>query len=482
MKLTIANIRWITDVFELWNLNIFNWSNWSGKSTVIQIIKEMLWWKTTIKKGEASLEIDWKIISLNNWILFNSPWIKINELWFLSGKGKQVKWYNSTKQDKRNTVFELLWIEQMQGDISWLTWELKTLKTKENLLIEELMELEEKEYAEIPKPKEVKLINWTEGNKYELDNLKETLNEIKIINLPEELDKPKEVKLNSSNIKELELLKTELESIKQEGINIPESCDKCWQVIVNREKMKEVLRAKYTDLANKINSFNLIESNQDEYEKYRDELLKYQYRLVDIQHVKDSNLDKNKKIQSINKKIEEFKLIKSTDGNQDEYEEYQLALRVYESNKQNIETKDQSIKLLKEKIKVIPTIEVETKIKKYRKDELEFNKKLEWLLTLGDIKIITSKQLKSPNVSWEMFASDFRIEYKGKEYDECSSWEQIMIDIKVNEILFKDSEYILIDTAEISTENLKKAIKDIKNKKIFTTRISKWDLKISSTF
>lgn len=521
MKLTIQNIRWINWTFELKDLNVFKWSNWVGKSTVLQIVKELLQGKTSIKEWTAILEMDWQVINMTNWVIFNSPKINIRDLWFLSWKGKQVKWINSTKEDRRKTIFNLLNIEQFEGDIKWLTWELKEAQIKESTLMDELMEKESLWTMEMDKPKEVKLVPGIIWNQSELDRLKESLDSDRFIgeDIPSIHPKPTEVKLTErsvveGNSKELEKLKAELEAIKTEWLNkkieiesvelenIQEKCPTCQRDYDNTDQAKIIARTTYDDLisrltaekqliwnkytskANEIKAFKLIEdvvteSNVELYEQYRSDLELHNQSISRKTNAESRNIDIQNQLKEINKQINEFKLVTETKWNEVEYEKYQQDLANYNANETVKKSRLQDIESLKTKIQEIPTVDIKSKIKRYREDELEFVKSIEDKLTIGDIKISVFTELKTPNAAWEMFKSDFKILYKWKEYDELSTWYQVICDVVIEKLFMINewSKLLLIDNAEISTENLDKIIKEeLQWITILTTRISNTDL------
>lgn len=524
MKLTINGIHWIVQTFELTSLNVFSWMNWVGKSTVLKIVRDMLQGKTTIKKWSSILEMDWQVINMTDWVIFNSPKIHIRDLWFLSWKGKQVKWINQTKTDRRKTMFNLLNIKQFEGDIKWLTGELKEAQVKESTLMDELMEREWFWAMEIEKPKEVKLVPGTIWNQSELDRLKERLETFKIEDKPDALENPvvvefREAITTKGNSNDLEKLQAELETIKAEWLNkkteidsvelenIQEKCPTCQRDYDNTDQAKLIARTTYDDLisrltsekeliwrkytakANEIKSFVLIEdtvieSNKEEYELYMKSLTAYNNRNNKRINIHNRNLQINTDMQSVNKQIKEFKLVTETKWNEVEYEKYQHDLSVYNANEAVKETRLQDIASLKTKIKEIPTIEIKAKIAKYRADELEFIKSIKDKLTIGDVTIKVFTELKTPNAAWEMFKSDFAILYKWQDYNELSSWEQVICDLVIEKI-FMDSEWselLLIDDAEISTENLDKIIREeLQWVTILTTRISNTELVMTNS-
>ena len=495
MKLTINNIRWINNTFKFNNLNVLTGENWSGKSSIINLIKDMLRGKTDIKEWWAMLNYWWKDdenkmnINIQNGRIFESPHIDmdLSTPWFLMGKGKLISGINKSMEDRRKTISDFLKIDRdwffkkewVSPDIKWLTSELKTLRTKESVLTWELMEKESLSITNIDKPKEVKLVQSTLSNQWELDNLNSRLENIKYEDCPIVEINPKKVILIQWNELEYNNLKKELVNITTEGRNIPVTCPTCWQDIKDAEQMKAALRVKYNEKVKEIKSFNIVSSNIELYEQYRSDLEKYNKRNLEIQNIDLNNKRKTEEINDLKQQIKDFKLIKSTNWNEKEYEAYQTALSNYNSNKQIIKSREEDIEKIKEKIKAIPTIDIEAKIKKYKETELKFVESLKDKLKVGDLEFIFYTELKSPNINWESFKSTFEIKYKGKNYNECSSWEQGIIDVMIA-YLFLEDRPLLIDNWEISDEKLKEFIKDYwKDITIICTRISDWDLKLT---
>jgi len=499
MKLICNNIRTLNDTFELNdNLNVLSGKNWTGKSSMIQIIKDLFRGKSDIKQWSAHLQYGWvgsdyeSVIDITNGRIFESPSIDMDlaSPWFLMWKGKLISGINKSMDDRRQTISRFLKIDRdwffkkawTSSDIKWLTSELKTLKTEESVLTWELMERESLWEMKMDKPKEVKLIPTTIWNQSELDRLTERSESIKEEEVPEALLKPKEVIFDSWNVSDLEHLRSQLEDIKTEGSNIPDSCDKCWQSIVDAEKMKASLRTKYSTLLNKINTFDLKESNQAEYKSYIESLRLYDNRTVNRMDITARNLEKVNELKIILKDINEFKLVESTKWNESEYEAYQVELSNYNANEQVKKSRLDDIAKLHEKIKAIPTIELELKIKKYKATELKFVESLKDKLIVGDMQFIFYKELKSPNTNWEMYKPTFEIVYKWKDYNECSGGEQGIIDVMIA-YLFLEDRVLLIDNAEIGTEELKWFIEEYcKDIKVICTRITKSKLKLTHKF
>jgi len=523
MKLTINGIRGITWEFNFKDLNILSWKNGAGKSTVLEIISNMLVNKTSIKTWTAILDIDWKITTLINWVINNSPQISIKEMWFLSWKGKQVKGLNSTKEDKRNTIFNLLWIEKFPGDIKWLTWELRDLKVQETTLMDEMVEKESFWEMTMDKPKIVILKAWTKSNQIDIDRIQNEYKAIEKEEIPESLPNPDEVKFIEKitikgNNDELIKLQDELEKIKNEWLNkkseienvelenIQEKCPTCQRDYDDTNQAKIIAQTTYDDLTTRLTSekelisrkylsqletiasFKLIpdavkESNIKEYDIYRDVLELHNKRSIEISNTESRNEIKERKITELNKQIKDFVLIEATEWNEDEYEKYQLELSNYNANEIVNKSRSDDIINLKKKIKDIPTVELESKIKKFRKDELAFVESIEDKLTINDIKISVFSKLRTPNAVWDMYKSDFTISYKWKEYSTLSSWEQIICDIVIHKMFMSDSwtNLVMVDSAEISTENLKTVISELEWLTVITSRISTTALTLKHT-
>ena len=502
MKLICNWIRNINETFIMNNnINVLSGKNWSGKSSIIQIIKDMLRGKTDIKDWSAILQYGWVgsdydlTVNVQKGRIFDSPQIDIDLAtpWFLMWKWKLVSWVNKSMDDRRQTISRFLKIDRdwffaeqkCNPDIKWLTSELKTLKTEESVLTWELMEREWIDITNIEKPKEVKLVPGTLWNQSELDSLQARLDSIKMGEVPVIVPKPKEVKLDVWNIQAFNKLKEWLTDIKNQWLNIPTTCDKCWQDISDAEQMKEALRKKYANLVREIKAYDLKESNQEKYEQYRSDLDLHTNSVTRAENVKSNNLDKENQKKALAEEIKSFKLVTTTKWNEEEYEKYQHDLSNYNANEQIKAIREKYITTLKDKIKAIPTVDIEVKIKKYKECELKFVESLKDKLKLWDLEFIFYKELKSPNVNWEMFTPTFEVTYKGKNYNECSWWEKWIVDIIVAYLFIKESnlDMILIDNAEVGVRELQEIIKEyLSDVKVICTRIDSWDLKLTNKF
>ena len=429
-NLIIDNVRWISKVFDFWRINVIRWRNGSGKSTISKLIFDLYKWKSDIKEGAVTIiDDDWYEISSNKGTVHNSPnvWVELFLSQVSSFMKKEVAWLNKTKEDKRKLISEVLWINRekffadnnCKDDISWLRKELNQRKISSNTLLKELIE-KENQLNSLDKVKKVELV---QSNVTELTNLKNQLSS---------------KKLTIDNLKNL-ISNLEAEKPKEEVKEEVKVCPTCWTkltkpIIVTKPVTdnSEVIKIRKEDLAkaedeaklleDKINSFKVVEWNDEEYRKY-------------IQ----------------------FK------------------------NTQEYLKKD--IKELKDKIKSLETVSLEMEIQRYKDINLLFIQDCENKLRLNDdISFIFYRKLKSPNAEWEEYTSDFDIEYKWRVYSELSSWEQVYVDILISK-MFIDYywlvDFIVIDNAEISDENLKKIIvEELQWFQVFITRISNTDLEV----
>lgn len=501
-SIELLEVRWITTNIEFNKLNFIEGRNWSWKSTIIDLIKWMYKWKINIKSWISILtDTDWLVLRNEVWILTNkwfALWtdIELCTAWFFMW-WTQISWINKSQEDKRKTISELLWIDRDQFfkdkwidyDIKWLTWELKELKIREDTYTDSLIKTEnDLDWLEVvTEPIEIKYNETVEWNQSELDRLKDNLKSIRLIDTKQWLLKePKEVLLIQGNQNELDQLNKELQNIWIEGKNIPAKCDKCNQDIVNAEDIKKSLRIKYTKKLEEISIFKLEKSNQLDYEIYQREYALYDSAV--IQYKKDIEDNKNIQINvdDINKKIKEFKLIKTTLWNIEEFAKYkdELSLyKVYESSKKQLE---ENIEWFINDIKWLDWKTLEKKIKKYKLIEKEFVSSVGNQLQLWDLQIIFYKELKSPNTKWEMFTETFDIKYKGKLYNEISGWERAVIDILIAKLFIDKNDiidFMLQDNAEISKEVLTSVYTDVLEKdkiQLIATRISNTELIITN--
>ncbi len=490
-KLNVKWVRWINLDLSPKKINCLAWKNASGKSTVISLIRDIYRWKTSIKEWETTIMDSDNTLINKNWKLF---W-KINiwdqmllmTPWFFMGQ-KTIPWINKSKEDKRKTISELLWIDRdeffldnwVDYNIKWLNQELRDLNTTEIAYWEQLIEAENqlKDLVKVKKPKEIKLTN---GNENDLELLKSQLNNLwepEVCNWLHK--KPKEVKLIEWNKHELDNLNNELQVILSDGKSIPSVCDKCWQDIKDADKQKGILRKRYADKLAEINNFKLIEGNINEFNNYKDELNKYNNSIKEKDRIENSNKIISERKKEIEDKIKNFKLIK---WNSEEYIEYTNANGEYISYNSKKETLEKRIKEIEDKIKSFNSKEIEDKIKKYKDTEKKFIKWIDNKLILWDLKIIFYRESITPNSDGDMYISDFNIEYKGKLYNELSGWESWVVDIILAAIFINQDkliDFITIDNAEISEDNIKKVIKDyLWDLQVFYTKISKTDLKVS---
>ena len=532
--LQLNNIRWIDQTFNLDKLAVFTWWNAVGKSTILQVIKEIYKGKNTIKKWTATIiDDDWVMLQMVNWLLPNKDlklWSDMDLMipWFFL-KWKKIKWLNSTKEDQRKTISDILWIDRdkffldknIDYDLSWLTWDLRDIKVRETTYTEQLLkaETELSLIKDISKPKKVTLVR---GNENELQNLKDQisklwdrLQDVKIlIKCPDEIELIQD-KVTQGNEKDLEDLRIKLskiiaewkaKSLEIENLKlwtIKEYCPTCNQKLSNIDAALTIEQDKYDakiielrnkkdelikeyNLCNKeIKEFELIKTetikwNFDEYERIKEEINIAKQRDIEISKAIENNLIVEKEKRIIEDKISKFKLTK---WNQDKYEEYNIKLNDYNKNileKENLE------KQIDDYIKDIESLnwkEIEDKILKYKIIEKEFINSIEWITKIWDLEFTFYKELKSPNAKGEMFQSDFNIKYKGKMYDECSWWEQSIIDIILAKIFIKHSwllDFILIDDTEISRDNLRNVIKEhLQDLQVITTRIWEGELTLS---
>jgi len=494
-NITLQNVRWINESFKLkkW-LNVFTWKNGTGKSTIIKsIIDWFRWEKISVKEWEMSLSYGDSVINRQKNKLFSSPKSDIDLCipWFLMWKQKVIKWVNSTTEDRRNTISNLLWIDRtkffldawIDYDLKWLSSQLREMEVTSNTYTRELLELEQTKIEEVKEPKEVKLVSSTIWNKWELDRLKESLKSDRLIkeDIPKALSKPIEVILVKWNESEYNNLKKELANIITEGKNIPVTCSTCWQDIKDAEQMKAALRIKYNNKAKEIKNFDIISSNIELYEQYRSDLELYNQSITRQTNVESRNIDIENQVKEINKQIKEFKLIESTEWNEEEYNSYKTEVTSYEVYKQSLENKDNKIKDLKSKIKWLSTQSIKDKIELYKDTELNFINYVDDKLTVGDLKFKFYKRNISPNSDSE-FSPIFTIEYKWIPYNELSWWQQWVVDIIVSYLFIsKDTniDFILIDNAEIWSEELNEVISNYLNDiQIITTRITNKNLEL----
>ena len=531
-------VRWISNSFDFnENLNVLEGENGTGKSTILSLIKDAYKGKTTIKDWYMKLSDSNNIeISIVEWKVKNSPkldkdidilipWVFMNDTRYIG--------INKTKEDKRKFLSDILWIDRewffkeawINYDIKWLISELRDEKVRQIEWANDLSNIKKQleELEEVKEPTKVQLVT---SNESELQLLKDRLNEYKssYIDIKEKKELLPEIKLVidkkiEGNEKELQAMKEELEKIvvkwkeirnKLSNLKIKEvkdKCEYCWQSLNNELAIKqsekdynnkkleletnlEEITKSYKKLSKEINDFVLIETklikwNQEDYEqrlKDNNEIIKYNNDIdKDIKFNKELDI----KIKDIEDKIKSFKLTK---WNQKEYEEYQSLLSDYNSYKSNKELLEKQLLVITDKIKSSKVVEIEDKISSYKETELSFIKFIENKITIWDLKFIFFRESKDKNAD-SQFISDFDIEYKGKLYSNLSGWEQAMVNIILSSILIKaynkksggDIDFILIDNAEISTENLKLVIKEyLQWFQVITTRIGKWDLTLSN--
>ena len=489
-NITIKNVRWINLDIQAKKVNCISWKNATGKSTITQLIRELYRWKTSIKEWEVTImDSDKNSLISKKWKLFWWIWLWDRMLlmtpWFFMWQ-QTVTWINKTKEEKRKTISELLWIDRdwffeknwVDYSIKWLNQELRDLNTTEIAYWEQLIETENqlKDLVEVKEIPEVKLIEWNEN---ELELLKDRLNNILDKEELQSVPNVEEVKLIEWNETELNILKAELESIVSEWKNIPTVCDKCWQDIKDAEKQKLILRDKYKAKAKQIKEFKLVKSNLSEYNKYKDELNNRNNVIENNRRIELNNNFINKTRINLEKQIKEFKLVK---WNKEEYIEYINSSKDYIEYKTKKESLEKRKKELEDKIKSFNSKEIEDRIKKYKDTERKF---IEWIsdkLVLWDLKIIFYKELKTPNSDGDLYSSEFNIEYKWKLYDELSWWERWIVDIILASIFIKQYwvlDFIVIDNAEISEENIQKVIKEyLSDLQVFYTKINTKDLEI----
>lgn len=531
-------VRWVSNSFDFnENLNVLEGENSTGKSTTLSLIKDAYKGKTTIKDWYMKISDSNNIeISIVEWKVKNSPkldkdidilipWVFMNDTRYIG--------INKTKEDKRKFLSDILWIDRewffkevwINYDIKWLISELRDEKVRQIEWANELSNIKKQleELEEVKEPTKVQLVT---SNESELQLLKDRLNEYKssYIDIKEKKELLPEIKLVidkkiEGNEKELQAMKEELEKIvvkwkeirnKLSNLKIKEvkdKCEYCWQSLNNELAIKqsekdynnkkleletnlEEITKSYKKLSKEINDFVLIETklikwNQEDYEqrlKDNNEIIKYNNDIdKDIKFNKELDI----KIKDIEDKIKSFKLTK---WNQKEYEEYQSLLSDYNSYKSNKELLEKQLLVITDKIKSSKVVEIEDKISSYKETELSFIKFIENKITIWDLKFIFFRESKDKNAD-SQFISDFDIEYKGKLYSNLSGWEQAMVNIILSSILIKaynkksggDIDFILIDNAEISTENLKLVIKEyLQWFQVITTRIGKWDLTLSN--
>jgi hypothetical protein len=487
-NIDIRNVRWVTLNSKLKTKTIIQWDNWVGKSTVVNIIKDMFKWKTSFKWDVNITTDDWNII-MKNWKLFENIWlwIKMDLMtpWFLMN-WSSVKWINATTEDRRKTISDLLWIDRdwffkeawVEWNIKWLHSQLKDIKSKEQAYSMELIETENRIHnlEKIDKPDEVILTQWNEATLKSIEQSLINLNS-KIVWLDWDVIKLEEIVLVQWNEHELNNLKKDMLFIESEWQSIKSNCPTCWQVLLDTEDIKNKLRIKWIEKKNEIDNFILIKNNVLEYNIYKDNLNKYENWIKERNRITDSNLQLLNDIKVLEDQKLHFKLVT---WNEDEYIKYQEVVWVYNEYITTKKILEERINDLSNKIKWLDSLSIEEKILKYKDTEKSFVQWVENKLVVGDIKIIFYRELVSPNTDGEFFTPTFNIEYKGKLYDECSSWQKYTIDIMVAYMFIKVYwilDFILIDSAEIWDVNLNSLINnELKDLQVIYTRISNWDL------
>lgn len=523
-QINLNKVRWISkNFFNLWKVNYIYWRNGAGKSTVISSIIDSFKWKSWIKDGDISIFLDDTTeMSIKKWVVKWSVWLwkemDLQVAWFFMNK--ETSWVNKTKDEKRQTIFNVLWIDREQFfkdswvdfDIKWIRKEIKELEIKSKTLTWELLDVQSKlnSLEEIKKPKEVKLKEWNEEQyNLELYNFQEKELEVKKLNWELqyiELNKPEKIELIKTEIiegneNEYQSLSNKIQEIKDKGKEIWDKlkslqewvCPCCKQTYSNPEeidslsKQLEELRIKYSEYAKEYNEFNLIkrevkEGNEKEYSEYLVELERYNNSLIRKEQIKEELTIKAFKLWELKTKVDSMKLVKS---NRDKYDQYLVELKSYNEYLSNKKFLEDNIEDLKNKIRENSSIDLQTKLALYKKTEKEFIAMLEWKARLDeDTKFIFFRELKTPNTDGDFYTSDFDIEYKGKLYSECSMWEKAYIDILLAKMFIDYNavlDFIVIDNAELSDENLDKIIKEqLTWYQVFATRITDGDLDIVS--
>lgn len=514
-KISLKWVRWISESFALkeW-LNVFNGKNGTGKSTVIQSISDAIRWeKIQVKEWEMTLEYDGLIVSRNANRLFTSPKIDIDITLpgFLMGKHKLIKGVNTTQEERRKTVSNLLGIDRtkffldnkVDYDLVGLTSELRDLNTRSSTYTEQLCELESQKIPEVKKPKEITFIpstldNFIKGNSDQLKFLKEQLSSIdpykevlEVPPMPAEIIFQWEKIINEWNSQEYILLSEQLEDIISQWKNVPSRCSTCWQDILDAEKVKASLRSKYNELKASLDNFVFIEkqiapSNIEAFTQYQKDIATYNAALKEIYDIWTYNTQIKSKIDSLQKQISEFQLIedKTIPGqiwNEELYNQYLQDDKNYALYVNSKENTEKQILDLKKKIKDLSTKPIEDKISKYKEVELMFIESIHSQLTVGDVKFIFYKTNTSPNAI-EPYSAVFDIEYKWKMYDQLSWGEQVVVDVVIATLFLSKStlDFILLDNAEISNENLKMLHDEYLNGiQLITTRISNKELNLT---
>lgn len=523
-NITINNTRWIELSKELSNLNFIKWWNWAWKSTFINLINDIYKWKTTIKEWVVTIIDDsMNPIIMEKWVIHNSPALKeqadLSFPWFFMNK--ETKGINLTKEDKRKTVSTVLGIDREEFfkskwldffDVKWIKAEIKTKETQAQTLWAEIIE-KENSLKDLVVPAKPRAVTLKESNSQELELLKSRyeMKEKQLYTLKDNLSKldlsePKEVVLSKTqNIKwnenEIAFMKKELEDLKVRWTKLKQEleslnwwiCPCCKQsfkddeAILEKEEELLSLRKEYARINKELTETipvktEIIKWNEVEYATYNSALQQYKRNLEMKDSYNEQIIDLEDELIRINKSIKEFKLIK---WNSEEYNKYNILLNEYNKAVTLKESLEEDIKNLEIKISNLSTEDLEAKLNLYKETEKQFIDFCEDKLRLDeDTKFIFYRKLKSPNTNWDEYESDFNIEYKWKLYSECSAWEKWYIDILIAK-MFIDSfgiqDFILIDNAELSTDNLNKIIKEqLEWFQVFATRITEWELKIES--
>jgi len=495
-NITLKWVRGISKSFELkeW-LNNFVWKNWTWKSTVIQSITDAFRWeKIQVKEWEMTLNYDDNMIQRNANRLFSSPKSDIDLVLpgFLMWKHKTIKGVNSTNEERRITVSNLLGIDRtkffldawIDYDLKWAMAELRDMNTKSSTYADELITLESKKSKKLTKPTVVKLIQWSEEkvekwNAYELESLNNSLSNLRLKwkKVPEEptsIDKidfiPDSV-ITEWNQSEIDSMKKQLAEIAAKWQNMPDICEACGQTIQDVESAKAKLRLEYTQLSTNINNTKVIDrevqpSNLEAYNKNANDIADYNLEVLTRNNIIESNTSIEAEAKEIQSKIDNFKLVKDTVipaviWNDSEYQDYLDADRAYALAQQESKWIKDRIKETKAKIKSLSTEKLEDKIEAYKDTELAFVESVDKQLTVGDVKFVFYKANTSPNAT-EPYAAVFDILYNWKSYTELSGWEQVIVDVVIATLFIKKLtlDFILIDNAEISDSNIKMLMKE----------------------
>lgn len=494
-KVSLVNVYWITEDFNLKDFNTISGPNGSGKSTIINSIIEVLKWKTNIKDWKAEITFDdWQVYSIAKGKLIWSPWfgnqMDLMTPWFLMN-GTPVTWINKTHEDRRKTLSEVLGIDRDQFfkdagidyNTKWLASELKDLKTREATYTSEIIKEEEKlmNHKAIDKPTTVELI---EDNSQWLTHLKEKVEHLKslIKSLQALPEKPTPVQLIQWNESDLNTMKSQLTSILEQWKSVTDTCPTCSQKLPDAETVKQKYRNDYKELWEKINNFILQPSNTEEYMQYQKAQSNYDNIFSNNKIIEEENAKIQTRITQLEEEIKNYKLVS---GNTDAYKAYQEVLSLYNQDQAAIQWAKLRIEEMTSIIQSLNTDEIEDKIKAYKKTERKFVEFVENKLAIWDLRILFYRELKTPNTDGDIYTPTFEIEYQWKPYSELSAWFKWVVDILLARIFiqaYKLIDFVLVDNAEISAENIKMIQEEyFKDFQFIHTSIAKTKLSIKSS-